>query len=162
MIPLIVVEGPEELLGTVLSQLQSESWIVVRGWTVPPRSAKVVCTGVVSSEEDAARALLAAVAGAGLAVSAQAPREVIDRLCDDLRRFGRVDHRVHQQERASVLTREEEGLVRLMLDGFSLGDAARRLHLSRRTADRRMASIRAKLGASSSAEALLRIKRSGF
>jgi DNA-binding CsgD family transcriptional regulator len=92
---------------------------VVKGWR---NDESHVCTGAVRDTTDAAEALLAAVAGAGLIVHAQADRDVIYRLVDDLRR---------------------------------LGEAAAELHLSRRTADRRLASARDKLGVATTPEAVV-------
>jgi DNA-binding NarL/FixJ family response regulator len=109
----------------------------------------------VSSAEDAGAALLAAVSGAGVVIDARADREVVDRLCDDLRRIGTLDHRVGDAGQRPRLTREEQAIVDLLLDGLSLGEAAKRLHLSRRTADRRLAAVRMKLGVDSTAEALV-------
>jgi DNA-binding CsgD family transcriptional regulator len=78
---------------------------------------------------------------------------VIDRLCSDLRTFGRIEHRLERRRRPA-LTVEQRELLALLADGLSLGDAAQRLHLSRRTADRRLAAARATLGASTTAEAV--------
>jgi DNA-binding NarL/FixJ family response regulator len=110
--------------------------------------------------EDAARAVLAAVRGARLVIDAAAPREVIDRLCDDLRRIADVDHRIGPAARPA-LSAEQRALVAHLLAGATLGQAARELHLSRRTADRRLAAIRSTLGASSTAEALRAAARLG-
>ena len=120
---------------------------------------RAVCTGTVASADDAAGALLAVVAGAGLVVAARADRAVVDRLCDDLRRFGRVDHRTGGESQRPALTREERALAELLLDGQSLGEAARRLNVARRTADRRLASLRRKLEVETTAEALVELAR---
>ncbi|MDT4942095.1 MAG: hypothetical protein QOJ34_2184, partial [Pseudonocardiales bacterium] len=111
-----------------------------------------VCVGRVVDEACAAQAVLAAVAGARLVVEAHAPRDVVDRLCDDLRRLGELDHRVGADR--PVLSAEERALIAELLAGAALGEAARTLHLSRRTADRRLASARAALGAATTAEAV--------
>jgi DNA-binding CsgD family transcriptional regulator len=58
-----------------------------------------------------------------------------------------------------VLTAEERDLLALLADGQTLGAAARSLHLSRRTADRRLAGARAKLGVASTAEAVVAFTR---
>ena len=50
-----------------------------------------------------------------------------------------------------------QSLLRLMVDGATLGDAARALHLSRRTADRRLAEARRVLGVRSTTEALVAV-----
>jgi DNA-binding CsgD family transcriptional regulator len=154
MRPLIVVEGTDAAVADAVAEVRDQGWTVVSGWwTVGDE--RVACTGVVASAEDAAAALLAAVGGAALVVAGRADRDVLDRLCDDLRRLGRLDHRTASMPRRARLTGDERALVGLLLDGLTLGEAARRLHLSRRTADRRIAAVREKLGVSTTAEALV-------
>jgi DNA-binding CsgD family transcriptional regulator len=107
-------------------------------------------------------AVLAAVRGADLVVTATAKRDVIDQLCDDLRRLGTVEHRVEAAVRPAVtLSADERALLAALLGGASLGEAAAALHLSRRTADRRLATARRALGASSTAEALVLAAQAG-
>jgi DNA-binding NarL/FixJ family response regulator len=150
--PLVLVEASARAYADALADLRAAGWTLVPGWEA---RAGVVCTGVVASLEDAAAALLAAVGGAGVLIDAHAERDVVDRLCEDLRRIGRLDHRVGEQPLRVTLTREEQALVDILLDGESLGAAARRLSVARRTADRRLASVRAKLGVETTAEALV-------
>jgi DNA-binding NarL/FixJ family response regulator len=150
--PFIVVEASERALAQALREVERDGAHVVQGWR---NDASVVCTGAVRDAADAAEALLAAVAGAGLVVHAQAERDVVDRLVDDLRRFGPVDHRVGEREPAAALTADERRLLDALADGRTLGAAAAALHLSRRTADRRLASAREKLGAATTAEAVV-------
>lgn len=152
MIPLVVVEGDDGAYADAIADLRSAGDELVPGWNA---RRGVVCTGTVSSAEDAAAALLAAVGGAGVLIHARADRDVIDRLCEDLRRLGRLDHRVGARPPRVRLTREERALIELLLDGQSLGSAARTLNLARRTADRRLASVRAKLHVETTAEALV-------
>lgn len=125
---------------------------MTQGWR---NDGSVVCVGVVRNSADAAEALLAALAGAGLVVNAQAGRDVIDRLVDDLRRLGPVDHRTGEPDSMPELTTQERQLLDRLAEGKTLGAAAAELHLSRRTADRRLASARDKLGASTTAEAVV-------
>jgi len=159
--PLVVVEQSERAFAHAVADLRTSGWKVVSGWAVPTVTRRVVCSGVVASAEDAAAALLAALGGVGLVIDARADREVVDRLCDDLRRIGSLDHRVGETERRPALTREEQAIVDLLLEGLSLGEAAQRLHLARRTADRRLASVRHKLGVKTTAAALVEISRPG-
>lgn len=154
MTPLILVEGSASAYADAAADLRSGGWTLVPGWDA---HSGVICSGIVASAEDAAAALLAAVGGAGVLIDARADREIVDRLCEDLRRLGRLDHRVGDQARRVNLTREEQALVEILLAGESLGAAARTLHLARRTADRRLASVRAKLGVATTAEALVRM-----
>jgi DNA-binding NarL/FixJ family response regulator len=55
-----------------------------------------------------------------------------------------------------ALDDEQLRLLQLLCHGLSVTEAARRLNLSRRTAERRLASARAALGAATNAEAVLR------
>jgi len=137
----------------MVAELAADGTEVVHGWRTP-RDRVVVCVDRVATVQDAGAAVLAAVRGARLVLDAVAPREVIDQLCDDLRRLGTLDHRIGPPSRP-VLSAEERALLAQLLAGATLGQAARTLHLSRRTADRRLASARSTLGARSTAEALL-------
>jgi len=114
----------------------------------------------VRDEGEAAEALLAAVGGSGLVVHAMADRDVIDRLVDDLRRLCPVDHRTGEPEPGPGLTADERRLLEALANGGTLGEAATELHLSRRTADRRLASARTKLGAATTAEAVVAYAKS--
>jgi DNA-directed RNA polymerase specialized sigma24 family protein len=133
--------------------------IVVPGWDRAAGSG-TVCVGTVATDDDAAAAVLAAVGGADLVVSASAARDIVDRLCDDLRRLGEVDHRVGAA--SSSLDVEDEYLLALLLGGADLGQAARTLHVSRRTADRRLARARAALDVTSTPAALREAARRGI
>lgn len=154
MTPLVVVEGPADRYADASSELRAAGWTIVQGWDAHP---SVICSGTVASAEDAAAALLAAVGGAGVLIHATAERDVVDRLCEDLRRIGRLDHRLGEAPPRVHLTRDERALINFLLEGDSLGSAARSLHLARRTADRRLASVRKKLGVETTAEALVAI-----
>jgi DNA-binding NarL/FixJ family response regulator len=150
--PLVVVEASEYALAHALREVERSGAHIVEGWR---GDAAVVCTSAVRDAADAAEALLAAVAGAGLVVHAQAERDVIDRLVDDLRRFGPVEHRTGEHEPGLGLTADERGLLGRLGEGKTLGEAAADLHLSRRSADRRLASARTKLGVATTAEAVV-------
>lgn len=150
--PLVVVEASGYAFGHAVREAERGGAHVVDGWR---NDGSVVCAGAVLDARDAAEALLAAVAGAGLVVHAQAGRDVIDRLVDDLRRFGPVDHRTSEPEPGPALTPDEVRLLDRLAEGKTLGEAAAELHLSRRTADRRLASARRKLGVATTAEAVV-------
>jgi DNA-binding CsgD family transcriptional regulator len=155
--PLIVVEGGDAPLADALADLGARGLRLVDGWSGP--AAGVVWEGVVADAADAASAVLAAVAGAGVVVDGRGSREILDRLCDDLRRLGPLDHRTADEPRAPRLTREQAELVALLAAGHTLGESARRLNLSRRTADRRLAETRALLGVETTAEAVVQLTR---
>jgi len=146
----VLEDADPDDLRDAIAELSADGAAVVHGWR--PDRQPAVCVGPVADEGQAAQAVLAAVTGARLVVEARAPREVIDRLCDDLGRIGGLDHRVGGGRPA--LTAEERALLAELLAGAALGEAARALHLSRRTADRRLAAARAALGAATTAEAL--------
>ena len=137
--PLVVVEASERAFAAAVRELGGQG----------------VFTGAVRDASEAAEALLAAVGGAGLVVHALADRKVIDRLVDDLRRLGPVDHRTAEPASGPGLTADERRLLGRLAEGRTLGEAAAELHLSRRTADRRLASAREKLGVATTAEAVV-------
>jgi DNA-binding NarL/FixJ family response regulator len=153
--PLVVVEASPRAVAELRREIESAGWRVVDGWRGEPG---VVCTGTVADAAAAAEALIAALGGAGLLVDARAERELVDRLVDDLRRLGRVEHRTSEPER-TVMTHEERELLALLAEGVTVGDAARELNISRRTADRRLAAARAKLGVATTAEAVVAAAR---
>jgi DNA-binding CsgD family transcriptional regulator len=57
------------------------------------------------------------------------------------------------------LTEEQLRLLDLLRQGVSVREAARRVHLSRRTAERRLAEAREVLGAATNAEAVIRSRQ---
>ena len=116
---------------------------------------RVVCSGIITDEDSARRALLAAVAGAGLVVHATAKQETVERFLDDLLRMGPVDHRVLPSIGDDQLRDEERALLGLIGEGMSIADAARQLGIARRTAERRLATARRVLGVGSNAEAVV-------
>lgn len=152
---LVVVEGSAGSMSAAVADARSAGWRILPGFDLPPGSlSDVVLAGPVRTANDAGQVVLAAVAGAGLIAHAAADRDVIDLLCDDLRRFGRLDHRVGEDP-AAALSAEERGVLEMLARGLTLGQAANRLHLSRRSADRRLASARQCLGAAHSGEAVI-------
>jgi DNA-binding CsgD family transcriptional regulator len=156
----IVLEqpGPDDL-SAATAELAVDGWAAVPGLR-PPTDGRVVCVGRVVDSDSAGRAVLAAVAGARLVVEATGSRDVIDRLCDDLRRLGRLDHRIGGGG-PPRMGADERALLELLLGGATMAEAARRLHISRRTADRRLAAARRTLGAGTTAEALRAAARLG-
>lgn len=159
--PLIILEGcSQEVVARAHAEAEAAGWRVADGWGGAEYG--VVCRGLVDSADAAARAVLAAVAGAGLVVEATAERDVLDLLCDDLRHLGALDHRVGECEITAKLSAEQRALLELLLAGASLGEAARELHLSRRTADRRLAAARRALGATTTSQAVTLARRVGL
>lgn len=162
---MIVVEGPAGCSRQDVEAHRARGLVVVDGFRVPARTAGVVCVGVVDGAESAAKALLAVLGGAGIVVEARADRATIDRLVDDLRRRGPVDHRV-VTGRAALATPdisvEARAILSLLAMGVSLGAAAHMLGLSRRTADRRLAEARQSLRVDRTTEAIAVARRLGW
>jgi DNA-binding NarL/FixJ family response regulator len=158
----VVIEaGPPDAAERAGADAASRGLRVVR--TLEAAGPGTAYVGQVTDERSAQHAVLAALAGAHLVVAAAAPREVIDMLCEDLRRLGTLDHQVGVQAApAGGLGDTERALLKQLLKGDSLGEAANALHLSRRTADRRLASARRALGAATTAEALAIAVRMGL
>lgn len=156
----VVLEGAgaDEAAARCVAELAAGDRPVRSDWRAA--GPGVVCTGVVEDESGAEGAVLAALAGAQIVATAVAPRDVIDRMCDDLRRLGPLDHRVVEAAARPALAADESALVERLLAGDSLGEAAAALHLSRRTADRRLASARRATGVTTTAELLAAVARS--
>jgi DNA-binding NarL/FixJ family response regulator len=57
----------------------------------------------------------------------------------------------------STLTHDEQRVLTLLREGLAIGEAAQALHISRRTADRRLAAARTKLGVGTTAEAVVAV-----
>jgi len=94
--PLVVVEGPGKTVNghieACLAEASHRGWSVIDGWGAPLVGERIVCSGTIGSTDDARRALLAAITGAGLVVAWQADAVARDRFLDDLRHLGPVDH----------------------------------------------------------------------
>jgi len=129
--------------------------------------AGTVVVAAVTDDASAGAAVLAAVRGSSLVLDASSlPAEAIDRLCDDLRRLGEVDRRDgrHQPVPSADTDIDDDGMavLRRLAQGQRLGEAAAALHLSRRTADRRLAAAKDALGAASTVEAIVIAKARGL
>jgi DNA-binding NarL/FixJ family response regulator len=161
--PLVVVEGSDLAVAHAVRELETAGWATVDGFDPRPGStSRVVRVGEVATDADAARAVLLALDGVGLVVIAKADREVIDRLVDDLRRLGRVDHRIGEPPRRADIAPEARAILGLLAEGHSLGEAAQLLGLARRTADRRVAEARRALGVERTTEAIARARVQGW
>lgn len=165
-LPFVVVEGPASAIDADLSAARAAGFDVVPGLRPTQRArGSTVVTGVVATPTDAADAVLAALAGAGLIVTTSADRPTVDRLIDDLRHLGRVDHRIVSDSPVAgvaSLQPEARAILGLLADGLSLGEAADALGLARRTADRRLAEARRALGVERTTEAIARARRLGW
>jgi DNA-binding NarL/FixJ family response regulator len=134
---------------------------LLRGFTPDPEpwdlsGADVRCVGVVRSREDLEAALVCAARGVW--VVAAAPDEaLLVELFRDLRRLGPVEHWTSSAKAAPAnpLDPDQEALLQLLAGGASVAEAATRLFLSQRTAERRLAAARRSLGVGTTAEAVV-------
>lgn len=158
--PLVVLDvGATAALDEAARHLAAEGWTILDGLTDLPLRERVVCRALVGDEGDAAEAVLAATWGAGLLIGiAQAGPDVRERLLEDLGRIGPVSRR--PPAGVPALDAEADALLGLLAEGWTLGSAAESLHLSRRTADRRLADARRQLGTNSTVEAIRRWRSS--
>jgi len=157
--PLVLIRGQHTAAQPVLAALEAGGWRIHPGLQLPfdPWAVLgVVCVASVAGQTDASLAVLAAARGAGLVVTVTGRDEVLERLVEDLSRIGPIEF--WPKEESSPLrglTTEHWSLLTLLAQGHTVTDAARDLHLSRRTADRRLADAREVLGVTSNAEAVL-------
>lgn len=148
------VAAARRLVATRLAAARTAGWTVVRGWQAPMTRDRVVCTGTISTTDGARRALLAALAGAGLVVSVRLDPITVDRFLDDLRRLGPVES-LAVDDIPPTLSLQQWALLAKLGEGLTLPEAAAELGLSSRTAERRVAAARRILGVSSTAEAIV-------
>jgi DNA-binding CsgD family transcriptional regulator len=158
----VIVEGPEASWRFAVREAEASGAVVEDGFDGPYRPGRVVRLGRIASALDAQAALLAALGGHGIVAHATGDRAVIDRLVDDLRRLGAVDHRLGAVPDSPDAGSEVRQLLGLLAEGQSLGEAAAILGLSRRTADRRLAAARRALGTDRTTEAIARAARLGW
>lgn len=152
--PLIVVETPA--YGDLVERARAVGWVVANGWDASPRGAdprRIVVTGRVDSLRDAAAAVRRAMSGSGVIAHGTGAADVLDMLCDDLRRFGQVRHIVEGRGEPTLDT-EGTAVIELVATGATVDDVAARLHLSRRTVHRRLAAVREAYGAGTTAAAV--------
>ena len=125
----------------------------VRGMTeAVSGGAGTVSEIVVAGRDHAQTAVLLALAGVGLLVWATAERVVVDDLIDDLARIGSV--RLIDRAGAISLDADTWRLLHALTDGSTVSLAARALHMSTRTAHRRITDARAAAGVRTRAQLL--------
>ncbi len=135
--------------------------IVVVGWpsAAERRFAGQLRVGVVAGAEDAAGVVLAAMAGADVVARIDVDQPLVDRLCDDARRVATIEivdghPRTVPSDDVTALDDEDRAILAALADGRTRGTIAADLHLSSRTLDRRLARIKAHLGAQTIAQAV--------
>lgn len=148
--PLVIIEGSRRPAtgrrDDALALARADGWQILRGWGAPMRRDRVVCTGWIRSPDDARRALLAAVAGAGLVVIVATDRETVDQFLDDLRRLGAVQHERAGSISTAPRTRDQRALLGLVAEGLTIDEAAAELGIDATTARRRLATARRQAG----------------
>lgn len=154
----VVIEGDpgtqRRAMSSALEMARRAGWEIASGWVAPLARERVACTGTIRNADDARRALLAAVSGAGLVVRLSAGRELIDRFLDDLRRLGPVRVISDSPAGGTRLTDGQRAILGLMAEGLTVREAAASLGIARSTAGRRLAAARLALGVETSAAAI--------
>jgi DNA-binding CsgD family transcriptional regulator len=154
----------DQILGAATRKVGASSRVqaaaILQREDAPTRDSRPVM--VVRDESDAVTAVLAALDGADVAIDPTADPALADRVQDDLRRLGRADAGPPESLTGPALGPDELHLLARIAEGMSHSEAARSLHISRRTADRRLASARRALGVATTAEALVALQRRGL
>lgn len=133
-----------------------DGWTIREGFDLPPTpwdlgKRQWVCRGEVADHDRAAAAISALVRGVGLVIAVGLVGDDRRRFEEDLARTGTV---VVDVDPASGLGVEHIELLEGLAAGLSVTAAAAQAHVSRRTANRRLAEVRARLGVGSTAEAV--------
>lgn len=157
MRPLVVAES-DAAAGSAVVELRREGWTPVDSAVLPAEpwdlsDRRLLVFGRIGSPAERAAVLLAGARGAGVVVVAPRDGRDLAAFVDELARLGPVE--LVRDAPAHALTGDQRRLLELLADGETLGEAARRLSLSRRTAHRRVADARALLGVRTTAEAVL-------
>lgn len=117
---------------------------------------RIIAVGAIGSEIDASAALQALARGVGLVVSIGVDGDLRHRVLEDLHRLGDVvDGDLSGGERIET-DEDDRRLLDALSAGATVAEAASALHISLRTANRRLAAIRTRLGVESTAEAVTR------
>lgn len=154
--PVLLCQQPEDL-PLAAEELTRLRWSLRIGFELPSEpwdltSRAWACTGAINGAHEAQQATWALVRGCALvlAIGAQAPLDLLD----DLERGGSVRRYVDPSP-PSPLTPDEASLLASLATGCSIRQAAADLYLSNRTAQRRLADTRRKLGVRTTRQAVL-------
>ena len=110
---------------------------------------------VVGDQATAGAVLLAASRGCAVVVRVELPEPEALAFVDDLGRL--VD--ITEDPPGPMLDHDQEALLRLLADGLTITEAAQRLGWSRRSATRRLAAARHRIGSTTTAAALRRFRQ---
>ena len=125
------------------------SRLPVAPWTLP---SEMVATGIVQTDDDIARAFIAASRGASLviAIGADVSNAARVELLDALARISTVERVLP----TTIDTDHElSDALRVLAAGGSVVEAANEVHMSERTLHRKLARLRQQLGVTSNAVA---------
>jgi len=128
---------------------------------------RLLCVGAARDAADASDVVAAVSRGVAVAVHIEAVGEVRRQLLEDLLEVGQVERRTTLElgdataggtdgQGIDVLDPDEQDLLDALLAGRTITEAATQLNLSRRTATRRLARSRQRLGVTTTAEAMSR------
>lgn len=145
----IVVAEDDRVHAAVTAELLGAGWRIAAAVEDDP---DVVVALSVNGPADAQRVVLTALDGTGVLVRADAPALVVDDLVDDLRRIRPV--LVAREDTIVPLETETWRLLHSLVHGATLAVAARSLHMSSRTANRRVTMARDVFGVSNRAQLL--------
>ena len=136
--------GSARMRKELVAAARAAGYRVVAGWAAPLGGDRVVCSGWIRTADDARRALLAAISGAGLVVVVATDRLTLDRFVDDLRRLGRVELEVaHGRARPTrPLPPDQRRVLGLLSEGLTLDEVAQMLGSSGRAVARCAAAAR--------------------
>jgi len=157
--PRIVVTIDAARIAALARPLADNGMHLHDGWDLPDdpwdlRPSGVAAFGAVA-ESDAAHVVRAASRCAVVVAALPADAPWALSILADLHRLGPVQvDRPAERPDALPLTGEQLELLALVAQGATSTEAAAQLYLSQRTAERRLASIRAALGVRSTAEAI--------
>ena len=128
--------------------------LVARSDLAPEGAHVIDATTLTGARE----AVLAAARGDAVIALVDLDTPAAAQLHEDLRRIAPVELR-REHPSGSALTDEQRRLLAHIAGGATLDEAARALHVSRRTASRRIAQARAALGVARTAEAAGLVRR---
>ncbi len=152
----VVTTGDDAV--AVLRSLARAGWRPRQGFTLPPvvdlGVARLVLFGRVAAHATARPAVTAAVRGAGVVAVADVASPAGRTLLTDLGRLGPVTDRAVPVRAVDQLTGEQRRLLERLAAGETIAGAAAAEFLSLRTANRRIAEVRALYGARSTREAV--------
>jgi DNA-binding NarL/FixJ family response regulator len=144
------------VLSNARSRLGADSRIAAASTVTGSGAATEQAVRVVASVSDVAAAVLDAAQGQAVLASVADGDPLFDVLYSDLRRLGSGEvRRAPADSMLPPLPAECEELLVLLAAGQSLGSAASQLHISRRTADHRVAQARDLLGVRTTVEAVV-------